>query len=256
MVRRFWFFAKEKSVKKYLKSFGLAVLLVTGLGALAACIDRSEAGGSSGPTQAAFDALSAKVTTLEQGKAAQDAKIADLETTVAALAKTANVVTFGAVATGKQKAAVLAEGDPLTYLSYLPANKPIYQATSLQLRSGSGFLFALPAPSGGYPLPATVYYAAADCSSPPFVSYTDLSEYGRKQGAVFSYSTGVSTENIGYVPPDAALVSGDFAARGQNGLCEAGLYSFPNPVLTEVLPNDPAVTGVQNTPYEAPVVMQ
>ena len=244
-------------MKNHFKSFGLALLLVTGLGALAACIDRSEAGGSSGPTQAAFDALSAKVTTLEQGKAAQDAKITALETTVAALAKSANVVTFGSAGgTGKQKAAVLAEGDPLVYVSYLPANKPIYQATSLQIRSSTGFLFALPAPSGGLPLSATVYYASADCTSPPFVSYTDLSEYGRKQGAVFTYSTGVSSENVGYVPPDAGLVNGDFAARGQNGLCEAGLYSFPNPVLTEVLPNDPVVTGVQNTPYPGPVLME
>lgn len=279
---------------KQIKTVGLSTMIFMGLGILSACIDRSEAGG--GVSQAAFDALAARVVTLEAATSAQtqantallgkvdallarvvtletansaqaqtntalQGKVDALEAAIAKLAKSSNIVQTGVATRSKSQQTSsalkqLLEGEVLTYVSYLPANQPIYQATSLQIRSSTGYLFAIPAPDGGYPLPVTAYYQSSDCSGTPFVSWTDISDYGRKQGAVFTYVNDQSADNVGYIPPNAPRVAGTFGSRAENRNCFAGSFDFPVDVLTEVLPNDTAITGVNNTRYDGPVLMQ
>ena len=229
--------------------FAVWTLFIVGLAGtvLTACLHESDAS-NNGPGWADFNALKNTVTTLQQ-------TVTGLQTEVAALESSVSVVTTGATA-GKAASKLLAEGDACTYVGWLPADKPIYQASSLQCRSLTGYLFALPAPEGGHPIRSTVYYTSADCSGTPYISTQDLSAYGQLQGAVFSYGNDLQQTNVGYVPPNSAKISGTMNSTHRTGACQAEVTDFPVEMLIEVLANDPVVTDVSNEPYPGPVVMQ
>ncbi|NQD37437.1 hypothetical protein HPT27_10390 [Permianibacter sp. IMCC34836] len=230
-------------MKRYLHA-SLVIVLAGIISSIVIGCGSSNASGGSGPSQSDFNALKATVTALQQ-------TVTGLQTEVAALGSSVSRVSTGGA--GKNK---LAEGDACTYVGWLPADKPIYQANSLQCRSATGYLFALPAPDGGFPLRSTVYYTSADCSGTPYVATQDLSAYGRLQGAVFSYGNNQAQTNVGYVVPNSTLISGTTNSNHRNGACQTETIEFVFEALAEVLPNDPVVTDVSNEAYPGPVVMQ
>lgn len=237
-------------MKKYLSATWM--LLVAGIAAtaLTACI--FDASASSGVSRTEFNNLSNAVASLKTDLTAAQANITGLQSEIATLRGSTNVVSTGGGSTKNSEV----EGDTFAYIGWLPADKPVYQAQSLQMRSDTGYLFALPAPQGGFPLRATVYFGSADCSGTPYISINDLSEYGRNQGAVFSYGNSANPDSIGYVVPGTEQTSGLMLSRHKDGNCFSGSFDFPVALLSEVLPNDPVVTSVQNEAYPGPVVMQ
>lgn len=232
-------------MKRYLSHLSAIALISMLATVLTGCGD-THADSGSGPSQAQFNALAARVTTAE-------AAVASLQTELAAVGNSVSVVTTGPTTNGKL---ALAEGDACTYVGWLPADKPIYQANSLQCRSTTGYLFALPAPDGGNPLRSTVYYTSADCSGTPYIATTDLSAYGRLQGAVFTYGNDLQQTNVGYVAPGGTLISGTMNSVHRTGACQVETVDFPVEQLLEVAANDPLITDVSNEPYPGPVVMQ
>lgn len=223
-------------MNRYLKAAMFVIIAGILTTTLTAC-GNSHADSGGGVSQAAFDQLKATVTALQQ-------QVTDLTSSVSVVSTGGN---------GKHK---LAEGDACTYVGWLPADKPIYQANSLQCRSATGYLFALPAPDGGQPLRSTVYYASSDCSGTPYIATQDLSAYGRTQGAVFTYGNDQLQTNVGYVVPNTTLISGTMNSTHRSGACQVETVEFANEALAEVLPNDPATTDVSNEPYPGPVVIQ
>lgn len=226
-----------------------ALIVVTVVGVLGsvltACIRDSDANSGDGVAQADFDALKAQVVALQQSVDGLSKKVSVVHLTTSAK---------------KQSIAGAADMDATancTFVGALPADKPIYQATSIQCRSSTGYLFALPAPAGGSPLGVSIaYYDGNDCSGTPYVTMADVSAYGHLQGAAFSYDNAVQRFNVGYVPPDASLVGGTMTSYDLNGVCHNDPQEFGSPSLYAVSANDPAITGVSNDPYPGPVFMQ
>lgn len=244
-------------MKRYAKSALIITVIGLMMSAMSACMNGANAGNSaSGPSQAAFDALQAQVTALTARVTAAEQDLTAATAAITQLGKGQNLVSLGGGSSKQGLAKALLDGEVGAYVSYLPADKPIYQATSLQIRTLQGYLFALPAPGGGYPVAATVYYTSADCSGTPYIASADLSAYGRSQGAVFGYGNASNPEAVGYVVPDTTMTTGLMLSRFKDGNCFGGSFDFPVALLSEVLPNDPAVTGVSNEPYHGPITLQ
>lgn len=244
-------------MNRYVKSAVIVAAMSLVVSVITACMGSASAGNSaSGPSQSAFDALQAQVTALATRVTTAEQGLATATAAIESLAKGQNLVSLGGGSSKQGLAKALLDGEVGAYVSYLPADKPIYQATSLQIRTLQGYLFALPAPGGGYPVAATVYYTSADCSGTPYIASADLSAYGRSQGAVFGYGNASNPEAVGYVVPDTTMTTGLMLSRFKDGNCFGGSFDFPVALLSEVLPNDPAVTGVSNEPYPGPITLQ
>ena len=235
-----------------------SVLLIFAAAFIASCLEdeaqpQAQTGGVS---QAAFDALLARVVALEANQPGDK-------------------VYAAAQFSGAFKAAS-AVGQPLgTMIGHLPAGVAVTRSEFFSLRSPAGYLYAVSNArnENGFVGIATyagnsntggsyVYFSTDNCSSAPAnVPATEISDYGASQGLVFMVGAGEFNEVIDnpdqyfYIPagtPRNTNIS--YASRmAKTGHCEAASGILPASYVA--LPNDPIVTGVNSAPIAAPATL-
>lgn len=223
---------------------------------------------NSGPTLAQFDALVAKVASIEL---AQTSLAADLNTAKASLgaaetglaAAIARLDTIESAALGGQVYVQPAAGGGMAKLSfaavegglplgtYVGADTPkLSIAATLRLSSSSGYYFEVPTDPG--PIGAAPTYLGETlfegpgCSGKAYLREDiALTAYGARQGVVTRHEPSVAGPYL-MVVKDTTRQQVDFLSRKLGPTtCIDAPGSFVGYALIE---NDPLVTGVENTP--------
>ena len=208
--------------------FSIALLAVVGV--IAACIDDAGAG-SSGISQAQFDALAARVASLE---AQQHRVLAEAPST--SLAKADAVAAVG------------------TFMSF---DQPPSSAGVINIRSPMGYLFAANLVTGeiqaqGGLDTGVAWFETTDCTG---AAYTDnVSKYGVQQGSVFRIN-GVYYAIVVGTPAELKTFGSAYNGSACANEASGGIPPSPTFSAYPLVPNDPAVTGVESAPIAVPVTV-
>lgn len=234
----------------YIKKLSSAFALLL-LGLLIGCNVTSNASDddSTFATKTALTALQATVTTLQAQVTADEAKIASIQ---AALPK--SILSGGIV----PNASVM--GRYILAASASTTTQPVgtisaggFTTTTADLLSSKSYVFRLPLGDSGsvgiggvYP----IYFTDTACSSTPYVTGGNtVSQFAVHQGVVISPSGGTALDYV-YLPAGEAQTTITAGSRLGGPAPTTCILMSPASVVNgayQLLPNDPNVTGVQNS---------
>lgn len=200
-------------------------------------------------------------------KAEVEALLAPLEQRIAQLEATATrpnvLVAKGSNSAMMAKAAADGSGQPVneicTVLNHAPAEAFPGRMSTASCKSSTGFLLTMPITTKAEEVrPATLddarfYFETADCSGTAYVHPDQLGEFGMAQGAVF----GLITNSTFYTPPNPTVheklyMMSYIDPREPSGSMCKPLNGYVHGIA--ILPNDPEVTGIENT-YMGPITL-
>lgn len=213
-----------------------AILVMLTAGMISACLDEADAQSGS-VTRAEFEALLDRVNSLESRNVAFDSS-----TGSAGMAK--------ATSDGKELGSTLA------------FNAVPQSSTQVSLKSATGYLYSVDLNGvDGLTGPANheIFYESNNCSGQGYIS--GVSDYGANQGYVFAITNNGGTTwddpaQFYYVPAGSVRVGPiNFASRRSSieEFCVA--TNGTEQVAYPVLPNDPAITGVDSGPIKTPITL-
>ena len=211
----------------------ILVMLVAGL--ISACLD--DAGAQSGSfSQAEYEALLARVEALESR----------------------NMAFAAEGSTGMSKAT--SDGKELG--SALAFNSVPQASTQVTLKSALGYLYTVDLNGvNGLTGPTNheIFYESGNCSGQGYIS--GVSDYGANQGYVFAITNngGTTWDDPAqfYYIPAGSVRTGPITFNSRRASIEELCVpsTGTEQVAYPVLPNDPAVTGVDGSPIKTPITL-
>lgn len=220
--------------------------------------------------QACFSDSNADSKDSGMSKAEVEALLAPLEQRIAALESASGAARPNVLVANGSNSAMMAKatadgsGQPVneicTVLDYTPSEFFPGRMSAASCKSSTGFLLTMPITTKAEEVrpamldDARIFFETVDCSGPGYVHLNQIGDMGFSQGAVF----GLMSNATFYTPANPTIHENlriasmlDPSTPPSGSRC-APISTELNGI--EILSNDPAVTGIQNT-YTGPITM-